>query len=493
MNLNLTYIQYHAGLVELKLLVGQEIKNMTKPLWQYSAVDLRQGIADKVFSVREAVESVTQRMQVENPTLNAVVFDYTEQALLQADATDARLAQGDAPRMLEGVPVTIKVNVDLEGTPTTNGLPVLADNIAPGNSPVVQNLLDAGAIIIGKTNTPELSMRGTTNNPLHGLTKSPWDDRASPGGSSGGAGSACAAGIGPIHHGNDIGGSLRFPASFCGCATVRPTLGRVPAYNPSAVSERGLLSQLMSVQGAICREVKDVRLATEVMSHADPRDPWWAPVPFYGDTIQQPIKVAFTKDAYGYPVHPDILAGLDRAAELLTAAGYQVEEIEVPSIMEAARAWFSVAILEIKEGLDPIAREHGSEAIQNAFDYFYAMSDMVDYQGYMKGVGERSGIIRPWNVLLDEFPLILTPFMMRPTYDYDYDETFAGAKDIFDSAIYSYGINYLGLPAGNVPIGIVDGRPNGVQIVGQRFREDLILDALQVIENDVGVMSARLW
>lgn len=466
---------------------------MDKPLWQCSAVDLHQGISDKSFSAREVMDSVLERMHTANPALNAIVYDYSEQARQQADQVDTRLAKGDTPRALEGIPVTIKVNIDLEGTPTTNGLPAFADNIAPGNSPIVQHLLDAGAIIIGKTNTPELSMRGTTDNPLHGLTKSPWDESATPGGSSGGAGSACAAGIGPIHHGNDIAGSLRFPSSACGCATIKPGLGRVPAFNPSAPAERGLLSQLMSVQGAICREVKDVRLATQVMSQADSRDPWWAPVPFFGAALDTPIKVAFTKESHGYPMHADIAAGLDRAAEILTAAGYQVEEVDVPTIADAAKAWFDVAMFEIKTSLDPLAKQHGSETIQNIFNYYYEMSDMVDLQGYMAGVANRSGIVRPWNVFLDQYPLVLTPFLMRPTYDYDYDETFAGTKDIFDAAIYSYGINYMGLPAGNVPIGLVEDRPCGIQIVGRRFREDLILDALEAIEHDVGVLSHTLW
>lgn len=466
---------------------------MSKPLWQYSAVDLQSGIKDKSFSSQELMESVLTHMHAENPGLNAVVYDYSEQAMEQAVEVDQRLAKGAMPRTLEGIPVTIKVNVDLEGTPTTNGLPVFANNIAPGNSPLVQNLLNAGAIIIGKTNTPELSMRGTTDNPLHGLTKSPWGERASPGGSSGGAGSACAAGFGPIHHGNDIAGSLRFPASACGCATVKPTQGRVPAFNPSAPAERGLLSQLMSVQGAICREVKDVRLATQVMARADARDPWWSPAPFFGPTPEQPIRVAITKEAHGYSIHPEIVSGLDRAAGILANAGYQVEEVDVPSILPSAQAWFSVAMREIKDSLDPIAREHGSETIQNIFNYYYEIADMVDHQGYMTGVAERTGVIRPWNLFLDRYPLVLTPFLMRPTYDFDHDESFDGTKDIFDSAIYSYGINYMGLPAGNVPIGLINERPAGIQIVGQRFREDLILDALETIEAEVGVLSQQLW
>lgn len=248
----------------------------------------------------------------------------------------------------------------------------------------------------------------------------------------------------------------------------------------------------MSVQGAICREVKDVRLATEIMAGADPRDPWWMPVPFRGPALDN-RKVAFTKESHGYPIHPAILSGLDEAADMLRDAGYDVVETAVPSVMPAAKAWFSIAIREIKDGLDPIAQQFGSETIQRIFNYYYEISDMVDHQGYMLGVGERTGIVREWNVFLDEYPLILTPFLMRPTYDYDYDETFDGAKDLFDSAIYSYGINYMGLPAGSVPIGLVENRPAGLQIVGRRFREDLILDALEAIETRTGVLTHTRW
>lgn len=462
-------------------------------LWKLSAMDMRAGLDAKQFSAHEVMTSVVERMHATNPKLNAVVYDYSEQALAKAKDADAALVKGEHWGALHGLPVTIKVNVDLEGTPTTNGLPALADNIAPGNSPVVQNLLDAGAIIFGKTNTPELSMRGTTDNPLHGLTHNPWDERASPGGSSGGASSACAAGMGPIHHGNDIAGSLRIPASACGLATVKSGLGRVPAFNPSAGAERGLLSQLMSVQGTICREVKDVRFATKVMASRDVRDPWWAPVPFDGPILPKPVKVAVTKENYGYPIHPEIVAGIDRAAGYLRDAGYQVEEVETPSIKPAVDAWLDAVTLELKETLDPLARQHGSKTIQDIFDAYYQFGKMVDYRGYMQAVANRSAMVRNWSVFLEEWPLVLSPFFMRPMYDYDHDETFDGVRDLFDAMMYSYSINYMGLPAGNIPIGLVDGRPCGVQIIGQRFREDMILDAMQVVEDQVGVLAHQLW
>ena len=207
---------------------------MSEPLWQKSAVETAAGIREKRFSCSDVMVSVVERIRALNPKLNAIVMDLTDQALAEAAAADRALKTSSEPGPLFGVPVTIKVNVDQEGQATTNGLPALANLIAPGDSPVVRNLRRAGAIIVGRTNTPEVSMRATTVNPLHGRTWNPWHPDASPGGSSGGAGVAAAAGFGPIHHGNDIGGSLRFPAFANGVATIKPTPGRVPAFNPSA-------------------------------------------------------------------------------------------------------------------------------------------------------------------------------------------------------------------------------------------------------------------
>src|SRR5215831_15824444 len=207
---------------------------MSELLWQKNAVEIAAGIADKRFSCSEVMSSVVDRIREVNPKLNAIVIDLTDQALAKAAAADRALATGAKPGPLCGVPVTIKVNVDQEGQPTTNGLPAFANLIAPSDSPIVRNLRRAGAIIVGRTNTPEVSMRLTTVNPLHGRTWNPWHPDASPGGSSGGAGVAAAAGFGPIHHGNDIGGSLRFPAFANGVTTLKPTSGRIPAFNPSA-------------------------------------------------------------------------------------------------------------------------------------------------------------------------------------------------------------------------------------------------------------------
>src|SRR5262245_38190560 len=363
---------------------------MADDLWQRSACELAEGIARKQYSAREVMESVTRRIQAKNETLNAIVYDYTKEALDEAHRADQELAGGRTRGPLHGVPVTIKENVDQRGKPTPNGLRAYEGVIAPDDAPLVRNLCQAGAIIVGRTNTPELSMRATTDNPLHGRTLNPWDPDATPGGSSGGAGAAAAAGFGPIHHGNDIGGSLRFPSFACGVTTVKPTQGRIPAFNPTAVAERGMLAQLMSVQGAICREVRDVRLATRIMAQNDPRDPWWVPAPFDTWPVAARPRIALTRETHGYVMHADIDAAITRAADCLRDAGYIVEEVETPSILEPAESWFSVVVYEIKMTLDPIARQHGSQTLQTIFDWYYTLGRLVDADGYRTAIADRT-------------------------------------------------------------------------------------------------------
>jgi len=463
-------------------------------LWQKSAVELAAGVRGRAFSCAEVMASVVGRIRALNPALNAIVTDLTEQATVEAAAADRTLAALSEPPPLFGVPITIKVNIDQEGQATTNGLPALANFMAPADSPVVRNLRRAGAIIVGRTNTPEVSMRATTSNPLHGRTSNPWHPEASPGGSSGGAGASAAAGFGPIHHGNDIGGSLRFPAFANGVVTVKPTQGRIPAFNPSATVERGLLAQLTSVQGAIARSVADVRLATRAMAAGDPRDPWWVPAPFEGEPLAKPIRIAVTRNSHGYPIHAGIVRLIDRAAEYLKDAGYEVVEVEPPSITEPARGWFAVLLTELKATLGPLIDQYGSEELRRIFGWYYEIGKLLDGDAYRVGMADRTRMMRAWNVFLDAYPLVLTPFLMRSTYPWNYDaQGLAQTKDLFDSAMYSYGINYLGLPAGVVPVDLVEDLPAGVQLVGRRYREDLILDAMATIEERAGSLVSRLW
>ena len=463
-------------------------------LWKLSAVELAGAIRSREVTATEVTQSVLDRINDRNPQLNAIVFDLSEQALVQAAEADAAVARGDALGPLHGVPVTVKENVDQLGTPTTNGVPAFAQVMPSDDSPMVRNLRRAGAIFVGRTNTPEFSMRGTTDNPLRGRTFNPWDSEASPGGSSGGAGSAAAAGFGPIHHGNDIGGSLRFPAFANGVTSVKPTSFRVPVFNPSATAERGPLSQAMSCQGVIAREARDVRLGTQVLIQPDPRDPNSPPVPWRGSPVPEPISVAVTTASAGFDIHPGIVDLVDRAAQLLADAGYRVVRADPPPILEPAQAWFKTGTTELQVLLDPAVQAYGSDDIKKVFRHFFEASEIQDRDGYITHLADRTRMMRAWNLFLDQYPLLITPFMMSPLYSWNFDlGEFGDFKYFLDTSVYSFGLNYLGLPAGVIGLDLVHGLPAAIQVVGQRFREDLICDALEAIEAGNGIMAHRLW
>jgi amidase len=185
---------------------------------------------------------------------------------------------------------------------------------------------------------------------------------------------------------------------------------------------------------------------------------------------------------------------IDRSADYLREAGYEVVEVEPPSIVDPARGWLSVLLTEIKATLGPLVDQYGSDELRRIFGWYYEMGTILDGEGVRLGLAERTRMARSWNVFLESFPLVLTPFLMRAVYGWNYDAlVYTQTKDIWDAAVYSYGINYLGLPAGYVPVDLVEDLPAGVQIVGRRFREDMILDAMTAIEERAGRLVDRLW
>lgn len=465
-----------------------------RPLWQWSACDLAEAIAARTVTAAEVVGSVVARLRATNDRINAVVDDLSEAALRQAEAHDREMARTGPLGPLHGVPVTIKENVDQKGYATPNGVTAFKDVIAPDDAPVVRNLTRAGAIVIGRTNTPEFSFRGTTVNELHGRTYNPWNATASAGGSSGGAAAGVMMGYGPIAHGNDIGGSLRFPAYACGATTVKPGLGRVPAYNPSATAERGMLAQVMSVQGVICREVRDVRLAMRALVHHDPRDPWQVPMPLEGSVEPRPIKVAFTRNTFEFSLHPAVARALETARAALVTAGYEVHEVEPPLLREAAMTGMRCLFGEVRALMDADVRRYGSRTVVAIFDEYYRYFPPFEGIDFLRAIADRNRFVRAWTTFMADYPLVLTPFLPAPIFTWNRDEQGAeGVREVLGSALYSYSMNFMGLPAAIVPAGDNDGQPVGVQIVGRRFREDQILDAAEAVERQVGVMAERLW
>lgn len=460
------------------------MNHLPPELWKWDAVDLAPAIRNRVVSSREVVSACLERMAKVNPALNAVVVDLGRQALLEADAADAAVARGDAPGALHGVPITIKINVDQTGQATSNGVVAFKDVIADTDSPVVANLRRAGAICVGRTNTPAFSHRWFTDNDLHGRTLNPWSAAHTPGGSSGGASAAVAAGIGPIGHGNDLAGSVRYPAYCTGVAGLRPSLGRVPAFNPTAKAERSPGVQMMSVQGPLARRVADLRLALAAMAQRDVRDPWWVPAPLEGEPPARPIRVAMATDPSGSGVHPDVARAMQDAARYLGDAGYVIEEVALPGFSEIAEDWHIMARAEAVVFSLPAVHEYGDNGIRKAFAWHLEALPPPDTAAYMQALARRTGRIRQWSLFMERYPLVLCPNSLQPPFrqgmDTESEEAFA---EIVLAQAPSFVVPVLGLPSTAVPTGLGSGGlPTGVQIIGRRFREDMTLDAAQVIE-----------
>ncbi|WP_367272255.1 amidase family protein [Phreatobacter sp.] len=467
------------------------------PIWQWSAIETAKAIRSRKISSEEVTKAHIDRMKAVNPKLNAVVVDLSKDAIKAARAADKALAKGQDVGPLHGVPVTIKINLDVEGQANSNGVVAFKDNIAPGDSPVTANLKKAGAVIVGLTNTPEFSMRAFTDNPLHGLTLNPWDDKITCGGSSGGAGSAVAAGIGCIAHGNDIGGSLRWPAYCNGVATIKPTLGRIPAFNPSMLKgeERGLMAQFMSSQGPLARSVADVRLGMEVMAQRDMRDPWWVPAPLKGPKLKGPIKVAVAKIPKDMQADRQVISLVRKAADHLADAGYDVREVEVPDLDGTWKLWCDLIMTELHVLQEKVMRQTGGKDFVQTMEGFLKTATMLDGEAYMKAIAQRSRVLRNWLAFLEDYPVLLTPLSVNPTPPTNEDlKGDARVKELFWNDLRFMSVmNLLGLPAAVVPVGLVKGNPVGVQIVASRYREDVCLDAAVAIEKKAGIVVKELW
>jgi amidase len=455
---------------------------MTTELWQLSATELAGRIARRETTARAATESVLARIAVANPQVNALASVTPDKALQAADAADAAQARGDALGPLHGVPVTIKVNIDVQGEPTTDGVAAFKDNIATSDSPLVQSMREAGAIVVGRNNAPAFSLRWFTDNAFHGRTLNPFDAGVTPGGSSGGAAAATALGMGAIAHGNDYGGSIRYPAWACGVVGLRTTVGRVPSYKASAPN-RIISNQQMSVQGPLTRTVADARLALQVMAQGTPLDPQWVPAPLEFADARQPTRVAMFRSWADSPVDPTATAAVDQAARWLEAAGYTVEEAEPPHFAEVSAMQFHMVMNDMRRGGEPFMREHGDDALRKALSHYMDINPVWDRDQYLEAMTRRFNIARDWAVFFERYPVLLMPNSWERQFPIDDDQHSAErTAQILLAQAPMLGTATLGLPGLSVPTGVVNGLPVGVQIVSTKFREDRMLAAGEAIE-----------
>lgn len=460
---------------------------MASELWQLDGVELAGLIRAGKVSAREAVVAHLERLDAVNPSINAVVQPFLhEQALAEADAADLARLAGEALGALHGMPVTTKINTDQAGLPTDNGVPTLKDLIADEDSAQIGSLRRAGAIVIGRTNAPGYSMRAMTDNALHGLTLNPWDPDVTCGGSSGGAGASLASGIGVIAHGNDIGGSVRWPAYCNGVVGLRPSYGRVASFNPSAAPRR-IASHLMAVQGPLTRSVRDARLALSVMAARDVRDSSWTPAPLTGDPLPRPIRAALVTEVDGIEIDPAVVAAVREAGACLAAAGYQVEEITPPSLARVSEVWHPIGLTDFHYSLRPYLAESGDPGIARFFETWIELKGIADLPTFLEALAEREFMLRQWNEFMETWPVIVMPPCAEVALPVGIDvQDIAGAARTLDALRFQLVLPVLGLPGLAVPTTPVDGHPLGVQVVSRRYREDLCLDAGEIIEAHLG-------
>jgi amidase len=450
-------------------------------LWRLSATELARLIRARAVSAREAAEAALQRLDAVNPHLNAVVAHRPDEVRQAADAVDRTIARGDDPGILAGVPMTVKINADQAGFATTNGLRLQRDLVAKASSPVVDNLLRAGAVILGRTNAPAFALRWFTSNLPHGSTRNPRDPSLTPGGSSGGAAAAVASGIGHLAHGTDIGGSIRYPAYACGVHGLRPTLGRVPAYNASS-PERPIGPQLMAVSGPIGRTIADLRAGLAAMAAPDCRDPWWVPAPLEGPAA--PRRAALCLRPGGLAIVKEVETALLDAARRLADAGWEVEQVEdTPSLRDAAALQEQLWLGDGFAALDDAAAREGDPGALAVVAAFRAKAATFAPDAVARALVRRATLTREWLQFLDRHGVLLLAVSAELPFPDGLDlQGEASFQRVWQAQLTQLGVPAMGLPGLTVSTGMVGTVPVGVQIVAGRYREDLCLRAGEVIE-----------
>lgn len=449
-------------------------------LWRLSAAEIARRVAAGETSATAITENSLARLREVNPAINAVVEELPEQALAAASEVDERIAAGEPAGILAGVPVTIKINVDQRGCRNTNGIRIQKDHVAEHDSPVVANLRRAGAIIVGRTNTPAFSMRWFTRNSLHGHTLNPRNSALTPGGSSGGAAASVAAGICALGHGTDIAGSIRYPAYACGLHGIRPSFGRVPAVNLS-LPDRHIGAQLTAVSGPIGRSIEDLRLALQAMSAPSDLDSWWVPAPFAGPAARK--RAALCVAPEGLEVHAEVEAALREAGRQLRDAGWEVVEADAPPMREAMRLQLLLWMSEYAYNRgEAVAREDDPDA-----NFVYAQ--LVEHaptptmESLMEALQQRVALARQWEQFLNEYPVLLCPVSAEPPFADQLDvESVESFHRVAEAQMTQIALPLMGMPAISVSTGSEERSPMGVQLVAARFREDLLFDAAGEIE-----------
>ena len=452
--------------------------------WIYeSAATMAAAIRSKQLSSYELVRASLERIKQVNPRLNAVVQLCAEEALKEARDADQALARHDQVGPLHGVPFTLKDAIETKGMVCTGGTEGRAHYVPPQDAVVVRRLRDAGAILLGKTNCPELGWAWEADNLVYGRTNNPYDLKLSPGGSSGGESAIIAAGGSPFGLGSDAGGSVRFPAHCTGIASIKPTSGRVPRTGHFP-GPGGLLDALWQI-GPLARYVEDLALVLPVISGVDMQDPAIVPVPL-GDSRSldcRRLRAAFHTDNGVVSPSAEITAAVKTAAETLAAAGISVDEVRPPGVEQTYEIYLGLFTADGGTGVESLMKEVGTTHVHPL------MQRVLDLQHHgARSVAELCVLIGQWDAFRRQMLKFMSSYdaVLCPVCSFvgmEHGSTF----DRLSCFSYTMTSNLTGYPAAVVRGGATQqGLPIGVQVIAQPWREDVALALAQVLQDALG-------
>jgi amidase len=463
---------------------------MAGELWDLSATELGAMLRRKEVGAREVLAAYLDRIARVNPAVNAIVTlapERAEAAAIRADEAAARAAPSGP---LHGLPIAVKDLVNTEGIRTTYGSPIYADHVPAADDLLVRRIRAAGAIVIGKTNTPEWGAGSHTFNPVFGLTRNPYDLTRSAGGSSGGAAAALASRMLPIADGSDLGGSLRNPASFCNVVGFRPSPGRVPTWPTNDPRED------MAVDGPMGRNVEDAALLLSAIAGPDERIPISRPQP--GATFAPPLegevagaRVAWAPDAGGtMPVEPAVQEAIRGAPAAFEAMGCRVEAA-FPDLSGARDAFLIHRAHRYASELGPLLDAHPS-LIKSTVAWNIERGRELTTSDLAKGAELRAAIDDRVAGFFGGFDYLALPTVQVPPFpaDLGYPTEVAGVQmsTYVDWMQSCWAITVTGLPAISVPCGFTaDGLPVGLQLVGRRWADRALLEFAHAFEQASGV------
>ena len=444
-----------------------------------SATDLADLIRKKETSSKEVVEAHFNRISEVNPYLNAITLTLEESAIKAAEKAD-NANEEDRKKPFHGVPFTVKENIDLKGTPTTQGVPLLAESMPAKNAPIVDRMIEAGAIPIARTNLPEMGMRLDTDNPLRGRTFNPWNKDLTPGGSSGGEAAAIATGMSPFGLGNDIGGSLRNPAYCCGIASLKPSIGRLPFVSSIEPFVDMGASGTFLTDGPMARSVNDLRAGLTIMAGRHIEDPQSVDAPLIGSVPESP-KAALVKDISNFNLPDATKREIEKAGSILSQKGWSVEEVEAPEVERVYEIWGTVLNSGMLDAMpDEVFKEETAVYLKRFAEPFINNGISLD-----EALLERRRLRRLWSSFLTDYTVCIGPTWSNLPWPIDTDlDPIKGDSALKESFIFIAPGNCLGIPSVALPMGVADGLPTGIQIYSELYREDLCLLAAEIIEKE---------